>query len=102
MSGIGLLIAFGIGLGLTTSSAFSVEYPFVGKWNCEGKVFTFTNRTYNNGSQTLTFNKLEFGNGAYKLTFPDGYAISLLKVTGQTMIWQSWASGDLFECKRVH
>ena len=58
----------------------AAEYAFVGKWDCEGGTFTFTNRTYNNGGDTLMFNRIDFGKNGYKLTFPDGYEISLLNV----------------------
>jgi hypothetical protein len=85
----------------TCGFAETAEYPFVGRWDCDGAVFTFTNRTYNNGSQTLIFNRIDFGKRDFKFTFPDGYAISLLNVTDKTMTWQSWATGDIFHCKRV-
>ena len=35
------------------------DYPFVGKWDCEVATFTFTNTTYNNGSETLRMTKVE-------------------------------------------
>jgi len=82
-------------------NARAADYPFVGKWDCEVGVFTFTNRTYHNGTATLTFDKIEFDKMGYKLTFPDGYAISLLEVKRSSMYWHSLASGDTFRCRRL-
>jgi hypothetical protein len=86
---------------LTANLATAAEYPFIGKWDCDGGIFTFTNRTYNNGGKTIVFSRIDFGKRDFKLTFLDGYAISLLNVTGKTMTWQSWATGDMFDCKRI-
>ena len=36
----------------------AAEYAFVGKWDCEVGIFSFTNRTYNNGATTLTLIEL--------------------------------------------
>jgi hypothetical protein len=82
--------------------ASAADYPFVGKWDCEVATFTFTNRTYHNGSQTLRFKSIEFGAGNdVLLAFPDGYSVTLMNVTGRTMTWHSKASGDTFKCKRL-
>lgn len=77
------------------------NYPFVGRWDCEVGQFTFTNNTYNNGSETLHIKNIEEGKGDFKLTFKGGYAISLLDVKRITMTWQSFESGDIFKCKRI-
>ncbi|MDF2115512.1 hypothetical protein PY365_08025 [Roseiarcaceae bacterium H3SJ34-1] len=94
-------IALAIAAVVAADHAAAADYAFVGRWDCGVATFTFTPRTYNNGSQTMRFNKIEFGKGSdFKLTFPDGYSISLLDVKAKTMTWHSMASGDIFECTR--
>jgi len=96
------LSAIGVIMALCTPATVKAEYPFVGKWNCQGGIFTFTNLTYSyGGNTTLHFNKLESYKGNYKMTFPDGYELSLLNVKPKTMTWHSLASGDTFKCRRI-
>jgi len=90
-----------IAVAFATAIATAGEYPFVGKWDCDAAIFAFTNRSYNNGGQTIEFNRIDFGKRDFKLSFKDGYAISLLNVTGKTMRRRSWATGDIFDCKRI-
>jgi hypothetical protein len=85
---------------LMPASLHAMDYPFVGKWNCEISEFTFTNRTANNGSETFPIIKIERSKNDYRLTFEKGYAFSLLNIKAKTMIWHSLASGDTFNCKR--
>lgn len=76
--------------------------PFVGTWNCEVATFTFTDKTYNNGSETLPIRKITpKGKGEYQLDFPEGYKIMLQVVSPQAMNFLSLASGDGFSCKRL-
>lgn len=87
---------------LPTTNCVADEYPFVGKWNCEVATFTFTNRTYHNGSQTMRFEAIHFGKGNdFRLDFKGGYKTSLFDVTKKTMTWHSLASGDTFKCSRL-
>lgn len=77
-------------------------YAFVGRWDCEVEVFTFTNTTYNNGSETLPIKAVEADGWNYKLYFADGYLIGLGAVTETGMTWVSGATGDQFNCKRLN
>lgn len=82
--------------------AQAAEYLFVGKWDCEVATMTFTNRTYNNGSETLRYTSITFGKGEdVRLHFPKNYVITLSNVTRTSMNWFSSASDDGFTCKRL-
>lgn len=97
------MVRFTLAAALTIA-AFPAQasYPFIGKWDCGVGVFTFTSRTYHNGSSTMRFESILFGGRSdYQLRFPDGYRISLFNVGKKTMTWHSLASGDTFDCKRV-
>jgi hypothetical protein len=88
----------------------AADFPFVGTWDCGISDFAFTNRTYNNGSETFPILKAEKitqrmfrsekGATSYRLKFAKGYAISLMNVTSGAMIWHSLATADTFNCKR--
>lgn len=92
-------------LALTTlmlSPVAASSLPFVGKWDCGVASFTFTPRTYHNGSKTLRIKSIELGApGDYLLTFTDGYSIALMNITKRAMTWSSPSSGDSFDCKRI-
>jgi len=75
--------------------------PFVGKWDCGVATFTFTETTYNNGSETLRMTKVEKDGGDYTLSFPNDYKIMLTGIKANAMTWISGESGDDFQCKRV-
>jgi hypothetical protein len=77
------------------------NYPFVGRWDCEVATFTFTNTTYNNGSETMRMTKVEKKGNIYILTFPKNYRIGLSSISATRMTWASETTGDGFNCKRV-
>ena len=76
-------------------------YAFVGAWDCGVATFTFTNSTYNNGSDTYRIQSVSRNGRDYILRFADGYTIALAAVTETGMTWVSGASGDQFNCRRV-
>lgn len=82
-------------------AAQAEDYPFVGRWDCEVATFTFTNTTYNNGSETLRMTKVEKRGQNYILTFPRNYRIGLSGITATRMEWLSGESGDGFTCKKL-
>ncbi len=83
------------------SSACAADYPFVGRWNCEVATFTFTNSTYNNGSEILHMTRVVKKGTGYELYFPKNYVVMLSGIKANSMGWLSGASGDGFNCKRV-
>jgi hypothetical protein len=79
------------------------EYPFVGEWDCEVAMFVFTPNVYNNGSEDLPILEIQEGSdGSYTLFFENDYLITLSGFTGDAMGWYSHASGDSFNCRRIH
>ena len=72
---------------LASTATSAGDLPFLGTWDCEVAIFTFTPTTYNNGSDTLLF--------------ADDYFITLSGFTGDSMGWFSEASGDNFSCTRI-
>jgi hypothetical protein len=93
-------IAIAVALSIGCTAVHAADLPFVGKWDCGISDFEFTNRTYNNGSETIPILKVEKAAKSYRLTFAKGYAISLLNVKARSMVWHSLATADTFECKR--
>jgi hypothetical protein len=78
-------------------------YAFVGSWDCGVDTFTFTNTTYNNGSDTYTMLSVSRkGPRDFILRFANGYTIALAAVTDTGLTWVSGASGDQFNCRRVN
>ena len=78
------------------------DLPFVGSWDCEVATFTFTEDSYNNGSEDLAILEAQEGtDGSYTLMFADDYMVTLSGFTGDEMGWFSPASGDSFQCSRV-
>lgn len=78
------------------------DHAFVGRWDCGVAVFTFTNTTYDNGSETLPIKAVEQDGRNYKLYFADGTLIGLGAVTDTGLTWVSGTSGDQFNCRRVN
>ena len=92
------LLAFA---GCVQESGPVEPYAFVGAWDCGVETFTFTNSTYNNGSETYRMQSVTRNGRDYILRFADGYSIALAAVTETGMTWVSCASGDQFNCRRV-
>jgi len=88
--------------GCVSSDTPMANYAFVGSWDCEVQNFTFTNTTYNNGSETLPIKAVDVHGRDFTLYFADGYLIALAAVTETGMTWVSGASGDQFTCRRLN
>ena len=76
-------------------------YPFVGTWDCEVETFTFTSRSYNNGSETLPIENVVARGNSYVLGFADGYSVALDMDGANRMQWLSGTTGDVFQCNRL-
>jgi hypothetical protein len=76
-------------------------YAFVGRWDCGVSVFTFTNTTYNNGSETFPIQQVGRNGSNYTLRFANGYVVALGAVTATGLTWVSGTTGDQFNCARV-
>ena len=91
-----------IGLGACVQDQGPVEdYAFVGSWDCGVDVFTFTNTTYNNGSETYPIQSVSRDGRNYTLFFANNYIVALGAVTETGLTWVSGATGDQFNCVRV-
>jgi hypothetical protein len=99
--GISGLAALVLLSGCVSDPVPSESYPFVGRWDCQVAEFTFTNTTYNNGSETLPIRSIEQDGGSYTLRFDGGYVVALAAVTETGMTWVSGTSGDQFTCVRL-
>jgi hypothetical protein len=80
----------------------SEPYAFVGTWDCGVQVFTFTNTTYNDGTNTYPILNVSRDDRNYTLTFANGYVVALGAVTETGLTWVSGATGDQFNCRRVN
>jgi hypothetical protein len=79
----------------------SEPYAFVGSWDCGVEVFTFTNTSWNNGSQTYPIQSVARDGSNYRLRFANGYMFALAAVTATGMTWVSGQTGDQFNCRRL-
>ena len=91
------ILAFAAGV---SGASAQTQYPFAGTWDCEVATFTFTDKTYNNGSETLRMTKVEKRGDAYELSFPKNYKVMVGGFKADTMSWMSGETGDAFTCKK--
>lgn len=95
--------AYAIAFAAAAGPAFAHDdIAYVGVWDCGIGTFTFTAESYNPGDSVLAIRAVEVDGGSYLLSFDDGYQIALSDVTDTTMSWLSLASGDGFDCSRLH
>jgi hypothetical protein len=80
----------------------SEPYAFVGTWDCGVETFTFTNTTYNDGSDTYPIQNVSKNGSNYTLRFGNGYVLALGAVTATGLTWVSGQTGDQFNCRRVN
>lgn len=80
----------------------SETYAFVGSWDCGVDTFTFTNTTYNNGTDTYAIQNVARDGNNYTLRFGNGYVLALGAVTATGLTWVSGQTGDQFNCVRVN
>ena len=85
----------------TQDSGPSEPYAFVGSWDCGVDTFTFTNTTYNNGSDTYPILNVSRDDNNFTLRFANDYVVALGAVTATGLTWVSGATGDQFNCVRV-
>ena len=91
-----------LALVLAPAVAAAQDYPFLGTWDCEVAIFSFTPDIYNNGSEDMPIEEIQEGSdGSWTLLFSDDYFITLSGFTGDTMGWFSSVSGDSFSCTRI-
>lgn len=79
----------------------SEPYRFVGSWDCGVRTITFTNTTYNDGTNTYPIRNVARNGTNYTLRFGNGYVLALGAVTETGLTWVSGQTGDQFNCVRV-
>ncbi len=89
-------------LGCVSTDGPSEPHAFVGAWDCGVETFTFTNTTYNDGTNTYPIQSVAKNSGNYTLRFGNGYVVALGAVTATGLTWVSGQSGDQFNCRRVN
>jgi hypothetical protein len=79
-----------------------IGYPFIGSWDCEVAVMTFTGYIYNNGEEDIPIQEVqENSDGSYTLLFAGDYFFTLSGFTPNQMGWLSGETGDSFNCTRL-
>lgn len=102
MSRLNLAVPLFLGLAACVQdSGPSEPYAFVGRWDCGVDTFTFTNTTYNNGTDTYLILAVSRDGSNYTLRFANGYVVALGAVTETGLTWVSGTTGDQLNCARV-
>jgi hypothetical protein len=86
--------------GCVTTNDPVEDYAFVGAWDCGVEIFTITNTTYNNGTNTFPIGSVSRDGDNYTL-YIQGFLIGLGAVTDTGLTWVSGTTGDQFNCLRV-
>lgn len=79
----------------------SDPYAFVGSWDCGVGTFTFTNTTYNDGTNTYPIRSVRRDGRNYTLRFNNGFLLALGAVTETGLTWVSGTTGDKLNCRRL-
>lgn len=82
------------------ATAADGDLPFVGMWDCEIAVLTFSNDTYHDGTNEYPMSVTEDGDN-YVVTLTPDYIIGLSKITADKMTFAPIVGGDLFACFRL-
>jgi hypothetical protein len=79
----------------------SDPYAFVGSWDCGVGTFTFTNTTYNDGTNSYPIRSVRRENSNYTLRIGNGFVLALGAVTETGLTWVSGTTGDKLNCRRL-
>jgi hypothetical protein len=79
----------------------SDDYAFVGSWDCGVETFTFTNTTYDDGTNTYPIRSVRRDDRNYTLRFDNGFLLALGAVTDTGLTWVSGTTGDTLNCRRL-
>jgi hypothetical protein len=76
-------------------------YAFVGSWDCGVEVFSFTNTTYNDGTNSYPIRNVAQDGRNFTLFIEGGFKVGLAAVTATGLTWVSGTTGDQFNCRRL-
>jgi hypothetical protein len=97
-----LCLAATAGLAACTASDGPTEpYAFAGTWDCGSARLTFTNTTYNDGSNSYPIQYVARDGMNYTLRFANGYVMALAAVTETGLTRVSGRTGAQLNCRRV-
>lgn len=82
-------------------SAAEEAYPFVGRWDCEGSTFEFTDTTYNDGAGTRKILGVEAEGSGFILALPSEQEVVVSEFNEGKMVWLYWSSGERRVCTRL-
>jgi hypothetical protein len=85
----------------TTDQGPSEPYAFVGTWDCGTVRLSFTNTTYNDGTNSYPIQFVARDGMNYTLRFANGYIMALAAVTETGLTRVSGQTGAQLNCRRV-
>jgi hypothetical protein len=85
----------------TTDPGPSEPYAFVGTWDCGTDRLSFTNTTYNDGTNSYPIQFVARDGMNYTLRFANGYIMALAAVTETGLTRVSGQTGAQLNCRRV-
>jgi hypothetical protein len=89
-------------LALAPLGALAQEtYPFVGRWDCEGATFAFTDTTYNDGTLTREITAIAAEGSGFILTLPAEQEVVVSEFNEGKMVWLYWSSGERRVCTKL-
>jgi hypothetical protein len=77
------------------------SYAFVGTWDCGSTTLTFTNTSYNDGTNSYPISSVARDGRNYTLRFANGYIMALAAVTETGLTRVSGTSGNQLNCRRT-
>lgn len=84
-----------------TAVAQKTELPPFGTWDCEVMRFTLDDEIYNVSGQEFPVVQIDkLGDEGYYVVLPDNYGIGLFEIEENSLVWNSQATGDSFDCRR--
>ena len=96
-----LLSAASLVSAASTGFAGDGDLPFLGKWDCEINVLTFTGDSYNDGTNTYPLDNVAEDGGSFVITLAPDYVIGLSEIEADKMAFAPMAGGDRFSCFRL-
>ena len=95
-------LAAALALAACTADQGPTEpYAFVGAWDCGTTRLTFTNTTYDDGTNRYPIQFVARDGMNYTLRFANGYVMALAAVTETGLTRVSGATGTQLNCRRV-
>ena len=82
-------------------AAMAESYPFLGRWDCEGSTFAFTETTYNDGTLTREIQAVAAEGSGFILTLPGEKEVVVSEFNEGKMVWLYWTTGERRVCTHL-